>query len=732
GESLKRLFPSGESMAGELQQAVALAQQGGTAPSAPLAMEVATSLLYIEASLEDADFDHPELGARVRRLADRIAAVRQGMTPAPLEGWMEDLYRRVSDRQTMGSVVQELRASLSEAEKLIDQFFRNPADRSVLIEVPNQLSSMRGVLSVLGMEQAAAALLRMRDEVDGLASTEVDPARVDQAGVFDRLAGNLGALGFLIDMLSVQPQLAKSLFFYDAQEGTLSPLMGRRAQRAASGSSVAAPVEPRLIEQAQMLAFSAVREDVSTEDVSRDLELLAHEAEAADQQALVAAFAQAQAAIDSAHDQAGVATARGELSDLLVDFVNTASEAATLEPAPAPRPAPPAAPATAAGSDLAEDDEMREIFLEEAREVLQTAHDACTELATASDDLEQLTTVRRAFHTLKGSSRMVGLKKFGDAAWACEQLYNTRLADQQPADEPLLTFTRWSLDELSHWVDDIAARRDAGREPAAIEAAALALREPGSAPAATPTPAAAPAPAVRPPEASKPAPAAPHAVEPIALAFPPDLPDALDLELKPAPKAAAASTEPPLPSFELDLSKLDAAFSAPAATASSEAPADLGVSSMFDNFDAGATTVVLDGRSAAAPQQPVAAPEVELIDLDLGDASFHAAPVIENLQPTPAAAPAEDEQVKIVGPLRISIPLFNIFLNEADELSRRLTTEVAEWAMELHRPVGETAIALAHSLAGSSATVGFSELSQLSRALEHALTRTEAIGHGTA
>jgi chemosensory pili system protein ChpA (sensor histidine kinase/response regulator) len=724
GESLKRLFPSGESMAGELQQAVALTQQGGAAPSAPLAMEVATSLLYLEASLEDADFDHPELGARVRRLADRIAAVRQGMTPAPLEGWMEDLYRRVSDRQTMGSVVQELRASLSEAEKLIDQFFRNPADRSVLIEVPNQLSSMRGVLSVLGMDQAAAALLRMRDEVDGLASTEVDPARVDQAGVFDRLAGNLGALGFLIDMLSVQPQLAKSLFVYDAQEGTLSPLMGRRAQRAVSGHAVAAPVEPRLIEQAQMLAFSAVRDDVPIEEVSRDLELLSHEAEAADQQALVAAVAHAQHAIDSAYDQAGVASARGELSDALVDFVNTASEPVALQPAPAPRPAPSAAPGTAAGSDLAEDDEMREIFLEEAREVLQTAHDACAELSTASDDLEQLTTVRRAFHTLKGSSRMVGLKKFGDAAWACEQLYNTRLADQQPADAPLLDFTRWSLDELGAWVDDIAARRDAGREAASIEAAALALREPGAAHAPVLE-------SARAPEVSK-APAAPPIVEPIALAFPPDLPSALDLELAPAPKVAPASAAPeqPLPSFELDLSKLDAAFSAPATTPASAPPADLGVSSMFDNFDAGATTAVLDGRTAVPAQREEApAAAIGLIDLDLGDASFHAAPVIENLQPS---APAEDEQVKIVGPLRISIPLFNIFLNEADELSRRLTTEVAEWAMELHRPIGETAIALAHSLAGSSATVGFSDLSHLARMVEHALTRTQAIGHGTA
>ena len=85
----------------------------------------------------------------------------------------------------------------------------------------------------------------------------------------------------------------------------------------------------------------------------------------------------------------------------------------------------------------------------------------------------------------------------------------------------------------------------------------------------------------------------------------------------------------------------------------------------------------------------------------------------------------------MVGPLRIGIPLFNIYLNEADELSRRLTTEVAEWAMELHRPIGETPIALAHSLAGSSATVGFNDLSQLARALEHAQTRSQAIGYGT-
>ena len=95
-----------------------------------LAMEVATSLLYLEAALEDGDFDDPEHADRVRRLGERLAAVRQdGSRRSRSRAWMEELYRRVSDRQTMGSVVQELRASLGEAEKAIDQFFRNPAEQ---------------------------------------------------------------------------------------------------------------------------------------------------------------------------------------------------------------------------------------------------------------------------------------------------------------------------------------------------------------------------------------------------------------------------------------------------------------------------------------------------------------------------------------------------------------------------------------------------------------------------
>ena len=763
GDSLRKLFPFGETFAAELQAAVVQTQQAQAAPPAPLAMEVATSLLYLEAALDDGDFDQPEHADRVRRLGERLAKVRAGQPPEPLEPWMEELYRRVSERQTMGSVVQELRASLSEVEKAIDQFFRDPKDHAGLVDVPGKLASMRGVLSVLGMDPASQALLRMKGEIEGMASTEIDVDRVRAAGVFDRLAGNLSALGFLIDMLSVQPQMAKSLFVFDADAGTLSPVMGRSAQPAPPGAS---PVEPRLIEQAQMLAFSSVRDDVPLVQVSRDLERLSHEAQAADQPALAAAVLKAQEALGKAGDELSVQSARGELSEALVDFVATATEpTGGLAAVSEPMPLAPLKPIALVG-DLEHDDEMRDVFLEEAHEVIEAAQGACAELQSAPGDLGLLTTLRRAFHTLKGSSRMVGLKAFGEAAWSCEQVFNTQLAEQRAAEPALIEFSGWVLGHLSGWVDAIAAHADEGRTEGEVKVAAdrLARRMQTDAAAATDIDL----------PMEMPSAAADSGFAPLA-ALPPDLPSRADLELGSLPLGEASAAAEDL-SFELDLSGFEAPMDLGKINPEVLAAAPIGVdaSAMFDPFEvpseAMQTTLVnaefrpetnfgtldLDlgnpaeplpmiqslAPSAAAEAANEAEPDSQsglLFDLATGNASpAGEVPTahgevdfeVEAGQGAEAAGVAEDH-VKIVGPLRIGIPLFNIYLNEADELSRRLLTEIAEWAMELHRPIGEVPVALAHSLAGSSATVGFTDLSHLARSLEHALARSQVIGHGT-
>lgn len=722
GDSVRRLYPSGEQLAEELQQAIVQTQNAGTAPNASLAMEVATSVLYLEASLEDADFDHSDQAKRVVRLAQRIKAVRAGNVPDPLEPWMEELYRRVSDRQTMGSVVQELRTALGEAEKQIDQFFRNPAARESLVPVPGQLSAMRGVLSVLGMDQAAQAVLRMRDDVDGLINTQVDPQQVVQSGTFDRLASNLGALGFLIDMLSVQPQVAKSLFVYDAAGGILSPLMGRSpAARSAThlAAHVPPPVEPRLIEQAQQLVEAADSGIAPLDELSSGLDKLAEQAEVADQPALVATVMQAKAAIEQAHGAAELSAAREQISEALSDFVNSANDPVGLDLVVAP-PSPQvplsSAPASQA-TDLGDDPEMREIFLEEAREVVQTAEGALGQLATAPANIEQLTTVRRAFHTLKGSSRMVGLKDFGEAAWSCEQVYNTWLADQKAADPQLLEFSKQTLSYLGSWVEAIANQNPSGFSPVPIKAAATALSQ-GQ-----------PIPAV---EAAPPGSDVPK----MSLSFPVDLPSADDLELPPvaapAPTPAAPAAEV---SFDLDLSSFGDVETPPIVTevhpSTMSGPLDL---SFDEPAPQGGVDLDLDVNTGLSET-------VEMSEIALDENFFGDAPTLtEPRAAAPVAAPVvieeapafpADDQVKVVGDLRISIPLFNIYLNEADELSRRLTTEVAEWAMELHRAVGEVPIAAAHSLAGNSATVGFTELSHLARLVEHALMRTQALGYGT-
>ena len=733
GDSLRRLFPLGEAFATELQTAVQQTQASGKPPPAPIAMEVATSILAVEAALEDGDFDHPELADRVRRLAERLGAVREGAAPAPLEPWMEELYRRVSDRQTMGSVVQELRASLGEVENAIDAFFRRPEDTGALSQVPQQLGSMRGVLSVLGMDHAAQVLMRMRDEVDGLLSTKVDPQRVRASGTFDRIAGNLSALGFLIDMLAVQPQMAKSLFVYDAEAGTLAPVMGRSGA-AATEALPTGPVDARLIEQAQLLAFSSVRPDVPLESVALDLERLAQEAQAADQPALAAAVQRAQEALGRAQDSESVTTLRGELSEVLVDFVSNAAEPEpAFEPIVEPAStAPASAAAIAAVSDIEHDDEMREIFLEEAREVVETARTATAQLRQSPSDLGLLTTVRRAFHTLKGSSRMVGLASFGEAAWACEQVYNTQLAEQRAAEPQLVNFTEGSLARLAAWVEAIASRAEGGFGEGEIKLAAdrLArrLQEGGdAADIALDVGSVAPAPLPAASPLFSPEPPAPFTRSGFG-GLPDDLPSRQDLDLtfKPLPGDGTAGKLFDDMAFELDLSGFERLPAAQPAGADERTGPD--VSAMFDHFD----------ESAPEPEPVDEGPSYAdsgLVDLDLGDQAPASSFADLELDLGAAAGgvdlPIEPENVKIVGPLRIGIPLFNIFLNEADELSRRLVTEVGEWSMQRGQPIADSSIALAHSLAGSSATVGFAALSSLARSLEHAMTRSRVIGEGT-
>ncbi|POA54214.1 hypothetical protein C1884_30060, partial [Pseudomonas sp. GW460-R15] len=91
GESLLKLHPPSQPMVQALTHAVDASVRSGQPPDTELAMEVATSVLYLEAALEDLDPSDPQLTARTLQLAGRIERVRDGGRSEPLEPWMEDL-----------------------------------------------------------------------------------------------------------------------------------------------------------------------------------------------------------------------------------------------------------------------------------------------------------------------------------------------------------------------------------------------------------------------------------------------------------------------------------------------------------------------------------------------------------------------------------------------------------------------------------------------------------------
>ncbi len=70
------------------------------------------------------------------------------------------------------------------------------------------------------------------------------------------------------------------------------------------------------------------------------------------------------------------------------------------------------------------DEEILEIFVEEADEVLGTMTDCLHAWRADNGDQKSLDTLRRSYHTLKGSGRLAGAMVMGEFAWVMENMLN--------------------------------------------------------------------------------------------------------------------------------------------------------------------------------------------------------------------------------------------------------------------------------------------------------------------
>ncbi|ENU31092.1 hypothetical protein F991_00998 [Acinetobacter sp. CIP-A165] len=93
-------------------------------------------------------------------------------------------------------------------------------------------------------------------------------------------------------------------------------------------------------------------------------------------------------------------------------------------------------------SYLEQDAEILEIFIEELDEIFVELEPLLVQWIEQSSQQNVLTDIRRHFHTLKGSGRMVGAKSSGELGWTVEDLLNRVLAGTIPFDTEIQRYVQ--------------------------------------------------------------------------------------------------------------------------------------------------------------------------------------------------------------------------------------------------------------------------------------------------
>jgi chemosensory pili system protein ChpA (sensor histidine kinase/response regulator) len=160
----------------------------------------------------------------------------------------------------------------------------------------------------------------------------------------------------------------------------------------------------------------------------------------------------------------------------------TAAQAAAMEAALSRTMAVGAAPTlgpstTARLAALAEhaDPELVKLFVEEAREELGKIQQGFPAWDQNPLERDALITVRRSFHTLKGSGRMVGARELAEFAWSVENLLNRVLDNTLSRSPPILETLRAAVAALPELIEQLESGAAPRADIAAIVARAHAL-----------------------------------------------------------------------------------------------------------------------------------------------------------------------------------------------------------------------------------------------------------------
>lgn len=106
-----------------------------------------------------------------------------------------------------------------------------------------------------------------------------------------------------------------------------------------------------------------------------------------------------------------------------------------------------------------EDEDIIEVFIEEALEELEKVSSLFPAWRDNAADREAVTTIRRSFHTLKGSGRLIGATLIGEFAWAIENMLNRLIDGTIKESSGLFAIIEESIAVLPQLIEQIRGNR---------------------------------------------------------------------------------------------------------------------------------------------------------------------------------------------------------------------------------------------------------------------------------
>lgn len=396
-------------------------------------MNVAAAMIIVEDSLGEISRARAIPSVEVEEGADASDAALTQMQSA-------------EQQKLMHSVLDEAKVNLSKVKDALTEFSQDNEQRDQLKPTPALLEQIQGSLMILSLNDAAKLLKLTNNYIRSkLIKENIPPSLGDMNNLADAISSleyymesMMGSWGQPEAILDVAEQSLQALGVNtddvedDVAEENEDVAVVEEPTIESNDISTTLPEEDE--DSLSIEALDSTESDIPADELSLDDLSL----ELTDATSVVEVD---ESAINVDDITLGEGLDFGLENNPSVESTIELNEEITVPSVPEPEPVPEAKPEQVKEVSLLDDtidDEIIEIFMEEAEEAYETISELLPLWVSNTANDDPLKEIRRAYHTLKGSGRLVGAIDLGEFAWAFENMLNRVIDNTIKASEELL------------------------------------------------------------------------------------------------------------------------------------------------------------------------------------------------------------------------------------------------------------------------------------------------------